>query len=98
MFIKNFIKHINNVVAVSFFILSVFLLTPLQHAAAAFQVDSSSTLSTSLVSYYRFDESATGTTSVDAVSSRDLSNFGSTPFVAGKINNAGDGGSGNPFN
>ena len=58
-------------------------------AAKSFQVDTGGTLTTGLISYYQLEDR------LDFYSTNDLTNNGSTAFVAGKVNNAADFGSPN---
>jgi concanavalin A-like lectin/glucanase superfamily protein len=58
--------------------------------ATTFQVDSSGTLTTNLVSYYKLDTDGT-----DSFGTNTLTNNGSVSFSSGKISNAADGGSSN---
>lgn len=57
--------------------------------AKAFQVDTGPSLTTNLVSYYKLEDAT------DFYSTNDLTNNGPTPFNAGKVNNAADGGASN---
>lgn len=67
------------------------LFAPTQTLAVTphFQVDAGGTLTTSLVSYYKLEDVN------DFWSTNNLTNNGSTPFNAGKVNNAADFGASN---
>jgi hypothetical protein len=68
------------------------LLLPRLSFAKTFQVDSSSTLVTGLLSYYQLEDA---TEYFVGGGTYDLTNGGSTPFNSGKVSKAADGGSSN---